>query len=540
MTFLPIVDRELRVRARLKSTFRYRMAGAFICVGIVVFLLVTTTAFTNPGVMGKTMFNILAWLVFPWCLFEGTRNTADCLSEEKRGGTLGLLFLTDLTAYDVVLGKLVATSLNSFYGLLGVLPALAVPFLLGGVTAGEFWRLVLTLLATLFFSVTTGLLVSSLSYRQQTAWSSTVGVLFFFTFGLPLLRSSPLTSPLWVSHFSPGLVFRSVQEAHYVATPSVYWNSLASLHGLSWAFLVLAAVILPHTWQDRKLSTESTPQWLENLVSRMTNTSGRERSSKLLGKNPVLWLAGRPTRQYFYLWLLIGVSAIIGVAGWVFTKGDHSVATVIFVGALLLNYLIVGWVASQACGFFPEARASGAMELLLSTPTPIKTILEGYTLALKRQFLGPVVALLAVEVVLLAAHALRLVADGLQPIASLFLLGAGALSILVFILDLNAAAYWGMWMGLSNRTASKAMTKTVLYVLIFPMLTLACLPLWPIVGIVKNLILINYAQEQMRRYFRSYVTERFSSGTEFSSWSPLPSNPTPRPPYLPTIYPPRP
>src|SRR3954468_10998109 len=224
MIFLPIVDRELRVRARLKSTFRFRIAGALVSVGIVVFLLVTTSAFTNPGAMGKTMFNILSWLIFPWCLFEGTRNTADCLSEEKRGGTLGLLFLTDLTAYDVVLGKLVATSLNSFYGLLGVLPALAVPFLLGGVTAGEFWRLVLVLVATLFFSLTTGIVVSSVARKERTAWSSTLGIIAFCTIGLALLRSYPWTDRLWVWHLSPGVVFRTVEEARYLADPSAYWD----------------------------------------------------------------------------------------------------------------------------------------------------------------------------------------------------------------------------------------------------------------------------------------------------------------------------
>ena len=44
-----------------------------------------------------------------YCLLSGVWFTADCLSEEKREGTLGLLFLTDLKGYDVVFGKLVAT-----------------------------------------------------------------------------------------------------------------------------------------------------------------------------------------------------------------------------------------------------------------------------------------------------------------------------------------------------------------------------------------------------------------------------------------------
>src|SRR5207247_5618088 len=78
-----------------------------------------------------------------YCLLRGVGLTADCLSEEKREGTLGLLFLTDVRGYDVVFGKLVATSLNALYGVLAIVPVLAVPLLMGGVAAGEFGRIAL-------------------------------------------------------------------------------------------------------------------------------------------------------------------------------------------------------------------------------------------------------------------------------------------------------------------------------------------------------------------------------------------------------------
>jgi len=39
------------------------------------------------------------------------------------------------------LGKLVSGSLNSFYGLVAVLPLLAVPILMGGISAGQFIRM---------------------------------------------------------------------------------------------------------------------------------------------------------------------------------------------------------------------------------------------------------------------------------------------------------------------------------------------------------------------------------------------------------------
>ena len=83
---------------------------------------------------------------FTFCLFAGVRYTADALSAERREGTVGLLFLTDLRGYDVVIGKLTITSLNAFFGVLGALPLLAVPVLIGGVSAGEVYRVMLVLI----------------------------------------------------------------------------------------------------------------------------------------------------------------------------------------------------------------------------------------------------------------------------------------------------------------------------------------------------------------------------------------------------------
>src|SRR5438876_11965208 len=160
MTFLPIVERELRVTARRRSTYWNRALSALAAILIFGGALIFETP-AAPKELGKDVFNILSGLFFLSSLAAGVRYTADCLREEKREGTIGLLFLTDLRGYDVVLGKLIATSLNSFYGLLAVFPALAIPLLFGGVTVGEFWRMVLLLANTLFFSVTAGLFVSA-------------------------------------------------------------------------------------------------------------------------------------------------------------------------------------------------------------------------------------------------------------------------------------------------------------------------------------------------------------------------------------------
>ena len=146
MTILPIVERELRGAARRPGTYWLRLTAAFVAITVFGWMLLTLLRDNVPAAAhGRYLFRVLFGLAFAYCLFIGAWLTADCLSGEKREGTLGLLFLTDLKGYDVIFGKLAATSLSGFYGLLAIFPILAVPLLLGGLTNGEFWRAALVL-----------------------------------------------------------------------------------------------------------------------------------------------------------------------------------------------------------------------------------------------------------------------------------------------------------------------------------------------------------------------------------------------------------
>ena len=140
MTFLPIVGRELRVAARRRGLYRSRQGAALVAICILGWVLLTAGNSTSVQV-SRAIFFANVTIAFIYCLFAGSMLTADCISEEKREGTLGLLFLTDLTGYDVALGKLAATSLNAVYGLMAIFPVMAVPLLLGGVDQGQVGRM---------------------------------------------------------------------------------------------------------------------------------------------------------------------------------------------------------------------------------------------------------------------------------------------------------------------------------------------------------------------------------------------------------------
>lgn len=103
MTVLPVIERELRAEARHAFTYWLRALGA--SVALIIFSLMMIDARDNAAGLGAKLFGnldtalfIAIWLLVPLL-------TADCLSRERREGTLGILFLTPLTARGIVIGK---------------------------------------------------------------------------------------------------------------------------------------------------------------------------------------------------------------------------------------------------------------------------------------------------------------------------------------------------------------------------------------------------------------------------------------------------
>src|SRR5882762_112301 len=95
MTFLPIVDRELRLMARRRSTYWTRMVFALIAIACAFVVMPFASVFqTRTTGVGGSLFWFLAVVAFLFCALVGVFITADSLSEEKREGTLGFLFLT--------------------------------------------------------------------------------------------------------------------------------------------------------------------------------------------------------------------------------------------------------------------------------------------------------------------------------------------------------------------------------------------------------------------------------------------------------------
>src|SRR6266542_3029691 len=257
MRFLTVAERELRAAARQKKTYRLRWIVAAGAFALLLWLGWAFDVFANRSA-GPMVFQVCSVIIFLACLFIGAADTADCISREKREGTLGLLFLTNLNSAEIVAGKLCSNGLALIYPLLATFPILALPVLIGGITFGHFWRTVLALANATFFAMAAGFTASALSVRQFPAVGVAAGLALFFGMGLSgvavLIRKlgCPASVADTIAAFCP---FRSLIAAgNNPRLLGDYWFSLAAVAGMSWTWLALVAWRVGRTWRDRAKS----------------------------------------------------------------------------------------------------------------------------------------------------------------------------------------------------------------------------------------------------------------------------------------------
>jgi len=464
MVFLPIVRRELRVWSRKRITHWIRLAGAFIPVAFGAWLAMVSHN-QPPQSLGKTLFGGLAFMIFLFAFGAGTRFTADCLSEEKREGTLGLLFLTDLRPIDIILGKMAATSLTAIYGMLAVFPVLAISLLLGGVTYGEFWRVLLVAFNLLLFSLSCGMIGSSICQDDRKAMATTVLLLLATSVISPLtgwLLSNGSNS-YWTgfNYFSPVAGCFLGIDSLYAGHRKDFWINTIFTFGLTVLALFLASKFVRASWLRQGAKSSNNVKNLENSVRRRLETSRQE----ALDRNPYFWLAGRKQKQTMICWIVLGVSAALWLWGYLehprdWLNGGTYVAT-----AIILHSVFRFGMATESCRRFVEDRRSGALELILSTPLSVPAILRGQIMALIHAYGKPVVFVLAADIIFLFAG-LRDVGGGGDERLFWILLFVGGIGI--FLLDMVTIAYLGMWMGMVHSRANLSAGTTLTKVLVLP------------------------------------------------------------------------
>jgi hypothetical protein len=563
MGLLSIIERELRTSARNRKTHLFRLAMAIVALLMLAWMI---WLFGGRKLTGLEIFVVFAWFGFAYCLLAGATWTADCLSEEKREGTLGLLFLTDLSGWQIVIGKLLASSLQSFYGLLAVLPVLALPLIMGGVQFGEFCRIALNWAATLGLSLAVGMFCSAISYGHRQAIMRAHCLLLLIGFGFPLislwLRIS-LQPPALVRAFQVLSPFSAQQMAFAsgIGLPSNHFlQSQLAVLAMTLGFLGMASWILPRVWQDRRDNgkiARPRRRWSRFQII------GQGLRRRMLEKNPIYWLAGREhlgTISFLILALLVS-----GIAGWVagpaatrtfggqFQPFEGQLFAWILAGLLLHSILLLR-LSSISCHRLAEDRQSGALELLLATPLTEIKILRGLWRAFFHHLIPSAWAVLTIHLLCLCG-VLALwdfMAGGLGGVWKTFQIVAGhhwsgaavatglpkeapVVLLFIFALALQLLGTWvtlgwvGMWLALRVKKPRNAPRLTMALVLIPPWLIFSivlkinfyfgfnqdelsllnfCLMLGLVIGMPYNFLLSLWARRKLKREFRA-AAQRF-------------------------------
>lgn len=490
-----VVERELRVAARKPLTYWGRAGAGASAVLIICFVMLAQLADAPLPLLGQFTFRVLGAMTALTVLVSVLQFSSEAFAREKREDTLGLLFLTPLRPVDMVLGKLAATSLSSFYRFLAIVPVLAVPFLAGGVSLNDFLLLLLALLNLVFLGATVGLWVSARCWDEKRAgaWASSLMVTLV---ALPAVIGAGLASSwnnaeaLLFAALSPGFaVWQAVMPR--TIEPSFLAGSLLWVHLLGWLFFLATCRALPRCWQKRPGSTVPKAEHLgavapgpkpaearpcSNPESRpprqiiRREISGEERR-RLLAQNPLAWFALRWKPHGMALWVIPGI-ALIGylpalLAGvnaneWRLLISPFYALAIIF----LVNMAIKTMAAHYASYAFARDRGEDTMDLLLSTPATAGQMIAGHLHAV-RATLQPVLrrALWIESAWLALALLLETRLGGTERI--LCALGGAAL-IGLLAPDVRALVWTAMWQSVIRKNAREAQHQAFSAVLVLP------------------------------------------------------------------------
>jgi len=536
MTVLPIVARELRVSSRRWATYILRLGAATsaIALAALIYLFVSRSSTTPAAEIGKVIFVVLSSFAFLYALLIGVRVTSDCVSSEKREGTLGLLFLTDLKGVDIVLGKLVASALDSIYALISTLPVLAIPILLGSVTAGEIWRTMLSLLVTALFSVCAGLFVSTFSINERKATAGTFLLVCFLAAGVPILLlifQYYLGNDDWFSWFfslSPGtsMVAALVNKPFAGELTRLYWNSIGVTAAYAVVLAAVAALAVPHIWQQR---VEGRRNGGDGAAA-PGDARRRQERNQLLDVSPTCWLVERAHLRGMWLWIFL----LVVLCGWLWAFSE-SPNDMHYLGInLAWMYFVQGvvkvFVASEAVRIYSEDHRQGALELILCTPLGVNEIVRGQLFALFRYFRWPMIALLGTDLLFLAFGRTTGVGNS-REIYQMF-----ASMMVFFVLDAAAISIVGLWHGLVARNSRQALTSTLVRILVLPWILYGLANLSAMLGLDREIpgkyqlpmafclsLAVNgffswQAWDQLHRQLRSIAAARYGGGRGRSIW----------------------
>lgn len=446
----PLVARELIAYSRRPWTYWLRLLTALGAVSVLVII-----AATGQARLGRTdglsLFAGSTVVLFLVASLNGLRSTCDCISGERRQGTLVLLFLASLKLNTILVSKLVTHSLRNAWAFLGTLPVLALCVLLGGVSGLMFAKGALAILAAAWLSLMVGLEQSCRNQGEHEAFSHGLRKLLLLNL-LPFLSPASLLLSMFVWRWKV-----------------YYWLTLGGTLLAGWTLWSAAKTALANNWQAAP-SDEGPPSSGRPPPPAPPATGHLKRPPRRCGNTPpAYWLFARygDARQASPLAIGISFVVVVGLISFLtLLSADSDTVVPLYAtmmgAARFAQMLAMAKIAPQS---FAEITRQGALEILQTTPITLKEIVRAAYDFLKVHFRRGVVPMLGLDLLVLLTLAFKTHnEDGsVRRLAGLILAQNS-----IFLSGLCAMGVTGVWLGLKQRSLTRASLSLVFYFLLLP------------------------------------------------------------------------
>ena len=453
-------------------------------VALVAFLMLLLAVLLPPQPPpGAGLLRLCVVALFPLVVIEGFRGSLDCLSAERRNGTMGLLLLTRLRGYDIVLGKLAGSSLAGLLQLLAILPIIFLSMFLGGVRGDEFARVSLSLLATYALACCFGVWISARASTAHIAFiQAFICVVIVFLMPAALWLSPGLLKSAWLAipmSVSPGLMLATSFDTAYRIDPGVWQRAAYSIPLLCVGLLVAAGA---HTRPWRPGAEEGSDR----------GASNRSRSRRWhrddLDRDPLAWLTrtqGGGLLAGIKL-TVVALSICVGIQ-WLQTRlgpwqdstllplpQDEWTRRLLEPGALAAALFVQFSYSARLCKTASSLFQDGSFELLTATGIRLADIRRAIRRSLLREFLPPilVVGLLLVEVIFFNQHMVPEIRENLTELLVLQNVAITPLLIGLYCVSFMPIYLVGLWFSLKrgepfSATINTWLTINILMVSVF-------------------------------------------------------------------------
>jgi hypothetical protein len=457
----PLVARELLASSRQPWTYWLRLLTALGAVSVLAIM-----AAMGQGRLGRSdgfpLFAGSTTVLFFIASLNGLRSTSDCIGGERRQGTLVLLILACLRLNTILVSKLVTNSLRNAWAFLGTLPVLGLCVLLGGVSGSMFVKGALAILAATWLSLMVGLEQSCRNQGEHEAFSHGLRHLI-------ALNLFPLVSPA-------GLILSVFLRDSF--WKGYFWVTLGGVLVAGVTSWSAAKNTLTRNWQEAPPEEGPTASGQFDAPAPPLPAGHLKRPPRRCGDTPpAYWLFARygDARQASPLAIGVCFVSLVGLLSLLaLPSGSPDVLVVIYAVAMapgrFVQMLAMAKIAPQS---FADITRHGALEILQTTPITLKELVRAAFDFLFVHFRRGVLPMLGLDVLVLLLLALKTPRgdDSAWNLAGL-LLAENSL----FLSGLWAMGVTGVWLGLKQRSLTKASISLVFYFLLLPALPYL---LWP-------------------------------------------------------------